>query len=513
MVSPIILNQTSGPLFDQALEHVPSTGTWEDGSQVDPYFDYSSFARPWNYNIDLGTDASGWLSTNFFAALRETNLAVSPPFLSMTEYSNLLPSGGEIYQSQHRDILHTEVDPQGNSGRTSRAPSPPNEASREDRIPFAWDPLSIPIVKARPIVLRPDDPIFATIDRKLEISQAILSRICDFLRSQEPEAHGADTFTIPTLPLVNTFITMFFKHFLPQGPVLHKPTVDTNALPPALLAIIMVIGSVYSHLRHTRRFGIIVLDRIRQNLVSLIEHDNSLMRDPLIIYTSALVCYMGMWCGNKRAFELAEALRAAVVTYTRRLSVNPKDTGPKEEQQGLQTQWLRWIATERSKRLRWFVYTLDSQFVTILGMSGMLTVAEVRKWECPCDEAFWTVSTAKAWKNLMGSASEPACPVFGPVAASLLEPQARYSAGLGSSISWPRMNRWSTKLLLTVIMAEVFHFEETVVVARMAEEEPERDELMHQPSMKERSTELLQSLEVWQDAYARGYDSSRSDST
>ncbi|KAH7361159.1 fungal-specific transcription factor domain-containing protein [Pyrenochaeta sp. MPI-SDFR-AT-0127] len=504
---------TSGHLFDQTVEHAPSSGTWDDGSQVDPYFDYASFARPWNYTVDPTTDASGWLSTSFFAALRETNLAVSPPFLNMTEYNGLLPVGGDTYNEPLRDTLHTDVGYEGHSNRTSRAPSPPNEASREDRIPFAWDPLSVPIVKARPIVLRSDDPIFATIDPKLEISQATLSRICDFLRAREPEAHDVDAFTIPNLPLVNTFITLFFKHFLPQGPVLHRPTVDTNALPPPLLAIIMVIGSVYSHLRHTRRFGIIVLDRIRQNLLSSIEHDNSLMREPLIIYTSALVCYMGIWCGNKRAFELAEALRAAVVTYTRRLSLGSQVSHSKEGQQTLQTQWLRWSTTEGSKRLRWFVFTLDSQFVSILGMSGMLTVAEVRKWECPCDEAFWTASTARAWKNLMGSASEPSCPVFGPVAASLLAPRPPYSADLGSSIAMPRMNRWSAELLLTVVMAEVFHFEQAVVVARMVEEDHDADELMQQSPMNERATELLQMLESWQVAYGESYDWSRSEPT
>jgi hypothetical protein len=49
-----------------------------------------------------------------------------------------------------------------------------------------------------------------------------------------------------------------------------------------------------------------------------IEYDNSLMRDPLIIYSLTLICHAGLWCGNKRAFEMAEVVRGSVVSYCRR---------------------------------------------------------------------------------------------------------------------------------------------------------------------------------------------------
>ncbi|CAN9431257.1 unnamed protein product [Alternaria sp. RS040] len=124
-------------------------------------------------------------------------------------------------------------------------------------------------------------------DHSITITTATLSRIRDFLSPKE-QLGREDTFTLPELPLVNVFINLFFHAFLPQAPVLHRPTLDMDDLPSELLAIIMVIGSCYSRLRHTRRFGIIVLDRIRLNLLALIEADNSLMREPHIIYAFAL---------------------------------------------------------------------------------------------------------------------------------------------------------------------------------------------------------------------------------
>lgn len=254
----------------------------------------------------------------------------------------------------------------------------------------------------------------------------------DFLCRRDSDGIGEDTFTIPPLPLVNVFVTLFFKNFLPTGPVFHLPTLNIDVLPPALLAIIMVIGSSYSRLRHTRRFGIVVFDRIRRNIQHAIEEDNSMMRNPGHIYTLALICFMGMWCGNKRTLELAEALQAVIVTYTRHL---PNDHGhhhainagsqtsqTSDQINLLNPRWLRWIATESQKRIRWFVYMLDTQFCTLLGLSGLVTLGDVGKWELPCDEHFWTASTARSWKNLLGSASQPSCPIFGPVAAALLLP-------------------------------------------------------------------------------------------
>ena len=547
-VQTTIVPQTK---FNGALMH----GSWADPmDQLDPYFDYTTFARPWNYDLDHTTDTSDWFSSQFFAALRETDLAYSPPFRtwSTTDYdpanmdmlraldnnnaailsdsalnrtSSSLSSRDEISQSsqlgpQQSNQRHVE-----RAGRVSRVASPPNESSHEDRLPFAWDPRSKPIAKAKPILLPADDPIFTNVDRTIEISQAALSRIQTFIRPLREPLNSEDTFTLPDLPLVNVFVSLFFSRFLPQAPVMHKPTIHVETLPPALLAIIMVIGSCYSRLRHTRRFGIILFDRIRQNLLATIEEDNSLMREPWIIYAAALVCYMGLWCGNKRAFELSEALRAVVVTYIRRLP-NIHDCHDQEIHHGhqghvyrqasstprvkhtdtLQSQWLQWAMQESHKRLRWFVYMIDSQFPAILGMNGMLTTADIRKWECPCDEDFWTVTTARAWKNRLGSASGPACPVFGSLTALLLSaPERPLGTDLVSLL--PSVNTWSANLLMTAVMAEIFHFQEALVVLRTYEE-PVQVELPNAanylPTIN-RATHLFAMLELWNESYNQRY--------
>ncbi|KAF9693111.1 hypothetical protein EKO04_008614 [Ascochyta lentis] len=542
--------------LDEILMHSP----WPESiNHFNPYFDYTTFAKPWNYHLDHTADTSDWFSSQFFAALRETDLAYSPPFQTWnpTNYEstsleilgvldrnhNALPSGVTLDEGARSfasgdDLGSSQVGArlnertEGLSGRASRVASPPNESSHEDRLPFAWDPRSKPIARAKPIVLPVDDPIFASIDRTVEISHATLSRICAFLRPLE-SPNGEDTFTMPELPLVNVFISLFFGKFLPQVPVMHRPTTNVEALPPALLSIIIVIGSCYSRLRHTRRFGIIAFDRIRQNLLALIEENNSLMRDPLAIYAAALVCYMGLWCGNKRAFELSEALRAVVVTYVRRLPDvrNQQDQDLYQQQNNnatgytnsaphlnysdpSQKQWLDWVAHESHKRLRWFVYMIDSQFPAILGMSGMMTTAEIRKWECPCDEEFWTVSTARSWKNRLGSASEPSCPIFGSLTALLLSAPEWPNKDTDAALL-PSVNTWSANLIMTAAMSEVFHYQETLAVLRTYEE-PACSRSITSSSLSHTSrhaAHLLGVLELWNRSYIQQHQTRRLDAT
>jgi hypothetical protein len=538
--------------------HVMFDPAWVgDSDHADPYFDFMSFARPWNYAPQNAETASNWFSNQFFAAVRETDLAYSPPnqrdwsgsglpyadntdFSQNSAFTSGLPtSGREESPSDGRNHTLSDVNltQLREPGGISRVPSPPNEASHEDRIPFAWNPRSARVATAKPVILPSDDPIFQQIERDLEISDHTLSKLCDFLRPQDQQPLHQDSFTMPTLPLINVFISLFFKRFAPQAPVLHRPSVDVNALPSPLLAIIVVVGSSYSRLRNTRRFGIIVFDRIRRNLLALIEADNNLMREPSIIYALALTCFMGLWCGNKRAFELAEALRASVVTYTRRLPGMGSElhhghrsaaqaiigsTPSSDRDETVRTRWTRWVTAEGRKRLCWFIYTLDSQFVSVLGMSGMMTLAETRRWECPCDEGFWNAPTARSWKNLLGSASEPPCPVYGQIAASLL-PTMGSAPGLVQDHFLPRTNNWTGQLLLTAIMAEVFHFEQTAVVLRMGMEELDED-ATGQPTfgtqasspwsqIVEPTVNLRHALQVWHEAYACIHPSPRFDVT
>jgi hypothetical protein len=321
---------------------------------LNPCIDSSSFFRSWDAS---GLSPQDWFTPGFYEAIRETSGFDLP-------FDPLAPGSG-LYSSifGHHPFINPGHFEHGDEMREtiSRMPSPPNIPSNEDSWAFAWNPSSPHIVKAPPVLLDDDDPLLSTHDPRFDITQHAWGSVAQFLRPHPSVM--ASTFSLPPLPVVNIFIGLFFTYFSPQAPVLHEPTVDTKILAPPLLSIVIVIGAQYSHRRNTRRWAILVLDRTRQNLQTAIENDNRLVRDAMVIYAYALICYTGLWCGNKRAFEMAKGLRGILVTYIRRLPTylsRTNQTQTVDTPNGLESHWHTWVVTESRKRLMWFVFMIDS---------------------------------------------------------------------------------------------------------------------------------------------------------
>jgi hypothetical protein len=249
-------------------------------------------------------------------------------------------------------------------------------------------------------------------------------------------------FSLPPLEVTNIFIGLFFKFFAPTAPVLHQPTLDIDSLPPSLLAVMVAIGAEQTRLRGTRHFGILVLDHVRRNIQAAIDADRTITRDPVVIYTYALICYAGIWSGNGRLFEIAETLHGSLVAYIHRL---PNNQDTVDAAVDIKDRWLVWRKIEFKRRLMWFIFMIDAQFPALLNTRSMLSLSEVAKWQCPCDEGYWVAPSALIWKSLLGPASLPPAPHFATAIAPFI-----YHLQLGAAVTrMPTLllNPWSSFLV------------------------------------------------------------------
>jgi hypothetical protein len=461
-------------------------------------FDFSSFLLPPDLEPAPGNE---WFSHDFYSAMRENGNDWSV-LGEMTEPNTLTPhqeydnnwaqaqqqSAGKLHvqpvPGTTQDTLErSDEDPQGAGANISRVSSPPNEASEEDKWPFQWNPSSTPILKAHAIEIPDSHPLFQAHYSRFDISDTTLLRLRAFLKppsGREYHRSQKGSFILPSLPVVNIFIRIYFEQFSPQMPVLHHATVNTNEdLPAPLLAAIIIIGAIYSHLKHTRRFAIVLLDIVRWHLQIAIECDNSLMRDPMIIYAEALICHTGLWCGNKRAFELAEVVRGSLVTHIRRvqfgerLITTERAPSPQEGKNNLNPEWREWIVEESRRRLAWVVYAIDCQFPSILNLPSTISIGEVCNLGCPCDDEFWFATSAKNWKNLLGPASVPPSRSFsaavGPfILETLITGDARLQGSGRASKYLPilNLNPWSAFLVLLAIQSQIFEFSQESLITR-----------------------------------------------
>jgi hypothetical protein len=365
------------------------------------------------------------------------------------------------------DNMQSENEPQ----------SPPNEASEEDRWPYSWDPGSRAITACKPIQMDKMHPLRQNHNSQFDISVERYKALKSFL--QRPARKGFDfhSLPLPELGIANVFIRLFFTHFEYQAAVIHHPSLkSSDDLPDALLAIMIAIGAIYSRERHSCRFSIVLIDMTRLSTQLAIELDNRMMRDAMVLYALALICYSGIWCGNKRLFELCESLRGTVITYCRhmhQMSFSPKAARPESSVNHSDEQWYRWIQTETKKRLSWVIYGLDCAFPCLLYLPASFALAEFMSIECPCDEEFWQVTTAQRWKNLLGSASIPPTRSFASAVSPFLGPlnlghfsrtnvqTASLSTSYSNSIG---LNSWTRYLVLTTIQVQVFELSQQITM-------------------------------------------------
>ncbi|KAG4442787.1 hypothetical protein IFR05_001733 [Cadophora sp. M221] len=475
-------------LSSQARDFVPGLQSNPDGFsnyQYDPAalsfepFDFSSFLIP----QDMAPLSHEWFSFDFYTAMRETgddwgnfgDLGPSPT--SANTWSSVDQSSQQhVEDSQnptHQGLHH--------DGPINRISSPPNEASEEDKWPFQWNPNSQQILTARPISIPDTHPLFHNHDPRFDITEATLSKLESFLQLQFPEYHSAKrSFVLPSLKLINIFIGLFFKHLSPQMPVLHHSTINTNTdLPPPLLAAMIVIGAIYSHLKHTRRFAIVLLDATRWYLQIAVECNNALMRDAMIIYAEALIVHAGLWCGNKRAFELAEVGRGALVTYMRRAKFGenlhePATSTKTTTTSTLNSAWRQWIQEESRKRLAWVIYTIDSQFPSLLNLPPTISIGEVRDLGCPCDEEFWAAGSARTWKNLLGPAAVPPSRYFAAAAGPFVLGRDSHKLGRKrEQLSILSLNPWSAFLVLVTVTHQIFQITQDEAISRTFDDDGE----------------------------------------
>ncbi|KAJ5809459.1 uncharacterized protein N7503_001677 [Penicillium pulvis] len=355
-------------------------------------------------------------------------------------------------------------------GIMSRPASPPNEASEEDKWPYKWDPASQAITAAKPIELPGNHPLRRDHEIRFDISHQRYQKVTAFLLEPARRGFNFHSLHFPDLETTNIFIRLFFTRFEYQMPVIHRPSLQScDDLPDPLLAAMIAIGAIYSRERHTCRFSIVLVDMARLSSQIALEMNNKLMRDPKFVYALTLICYAGLWCGNKRLFELSESLRAAVVTYCRQIRDSEFILAREDLKRfgnSMEGRWQAWILKESRKRLLWIIYSFDCMFPCLLYLPPSISVAEFMAVECPCDEEFWHAATANRWRSLLGSASVPPARTFASVVSPFMGPldlgTAPYNTssdgtpGQTSFASSIGLNSWTRHLVLTTILIYIY---------------------------------------------------------
>jgi len=218
-----------------------------------------------------------------------------------------------------------------------------------------------------------------------------------------------------SLQSMQLFIQLFWQHFHPQLPILHKPTFSADKTPNLLLLSILAMGASCVDRKQDPLLAQSAADlsnTIAMNLRWQI-FDNVDFRPPakLWVFQALLILetFEKMYA-TRQLHERAHIHHATTLTLMRRGSSlqgrcaldsppSVRDERPGHgpgQSSGSSTpdeRWNHWVMSEATKRCAFAAFVLDSVHATMFGHSAIMVAHEMRL-ALPCDETLWAAGSA-----------------------------------------------------------------------------------------------------------------------
>ncbi|KIY02065.1 uncharacterized protein Z520_02203 [Fonsecaea multimorphosa CBS 102226] len=231
--------------------------------------------------------------------------------------------------------------------------------------------------------------------------------------------------TFPPLRTVQVIFDTYLSRLALFYPITHPGTFKHNHTmhyngPGMQLQLLstFVSGALMIPVTEVQTFATDLASIILQVLYEIFLRDASQTKDMYLTSTAILITAFGIWSGNKRQMELAEALRSSYTTMMSRrglheraqqriLEINPSD---------IDLEWRDWLMKETRRRLAYVWYVVEQEISLFNGVPTTLSFTEMR-CPMPCSEAVFATSCGQAWKDLLqATQSELSMPTSSTVA-------------------------------------------------------------------------------------------------
>ncbi|KAF7623101.1 hypothetical protein AFLA_010410 [Aspergillus flavus NRRL3357] len=204
---------------------------------------------------------------------------------------------------------------------------------------------------------------------------------------------------IPPAPVLNAWVQLYFEHFHPMFPVLHKPTFSTSGSNPFLVLAVAAIGAHFSDIPGAQPCLRAMHELIRRYTSYTCEKLNLRSRELWMTQTILLNQLGLMYSGDRRALELAEIFQAVPVTLARRKRLFT-NTLPQERLCRLDLpiaeKWHVSILDEQRRRAGFAIWLIDAAYDYNFDLCTTMKADELQN--CfPQQDDRWDASNAQAW--------------------------------------------------------------------------------------------------------------------
>jgi len=227
-----------------------------------------------------------------------------------------------------------------------------------------------------------------------------------------------------SLSMMQMYISLYWMHFHPQLPILHRPTFSAEKTPDVLLLCVIIIGAACTDIKSDPDGSHQAMDManlVSRNLRWTI-FDQEDFRPPAKLWVFQALLLLETFekmYADRRLHERAHIHHATTLTLMRRGSSLTGRSGAFDSpQSGRDAKsssdgssiifsgqpgsgtgssndeaWNRWIMQEATKRVAFAAFVIDATHATMFGHSAVMVAHEMRL-QLPCDETLWAASSA-----------------------------------------------------------------------------------------------------------------------
>ncbi|KAF7168905.1 hypothetical protein CNMCM5623_001811 [Aspergillus felis] len=212
---------------------------------------------------------------------------------------------------------------------------------------------------------------------------------------------------IPPARVLNAWVQLYFEHFHPVFPILHKPTFSPATMNPFLVLTVAAIGAHFSDLEGSQACQRAMHELIRRYTSYTCEQCNRTSRELWITQTILLNQLGLMYSGNRRALELAELVQAVPVTLARRKRLL-SNILPRARISALQLplgqEWQVSTYDEERRRAGFAIWLIDFGWKYSFGLNHVMRADELQNC-LPQSDDCWDAPGAQQWAQIMEARS------------------------------------------------------------------------------------------------------------
>ncbi|BEI82886.1 hypothetical protein CcaverHIS002_0307540 [Cutaneotrichosporon cavernicola] len=220
-----------------------------------------------------------------------------------------------------------------------------------------------------------------------------------------------------SLNQMRLYLELYFIHFAPLYPIIHRPSLAYRRLPPDLLLTMLCIGTTFYEDREGFRIAMRIHKRLRNRIFEQVEDEP---KAPLHTLQTILLInhFSRAYCGVKE-HQVAQVFHSSSIIMARLAGVLVPAPPLLHRTHNPLDHWLEWVAFEERKRVGWFAFLMDTSNATLFRHVHIVHCFSV-KLDWPAGDAVWNAREPYEWSTYQRDA-----PRLPPFHASLKDVIAR----------------------------------------------------------------------------------------